>query len=720
MDDAFRPTGIEGVGDKPWGTHCCLFYETKDDLIDILIPYFKAGLENHEFCLCVASEPVIAAEAEHALKQAVPDFARSLAQGQIEIISHAHWYLQDGRFDPLRVRQGWADKLEQGLAQGYAGLRFAANASWLAREDWDRFAEYEEQVDEVFRNLPILAVCTYTLAGCSSADMLDVVRHHQFALTRRQGVWERLEGPELGRALAQIRRLNADLERRVEERTTQLTTANAQLQNEIAERRRVEEALSEREEFQRLLTENTGDFVRFFDPSGKLVYANPAVKRVLGAIPTDFPGFPHPEDVERCLEWFRHVLAGGKGFLQWRVRTKDGEWCWMETRGNVIPYRGTPHLLTMCRDITQSKQAEEAVRHNEELLQSVLTTLPVGVAVTDLAGDIVVVNAASKRIWDDIIVSGAERRTRSQGTWHDSGKKVEPETWASVRALREGRTTLNELLDIETFGGHKKTIQNSAAPIRNAEGAIQGAVIVNEDVTERVRAEEALRHALDRLHHLSRRLLEVQEDERRHIARELHDEFGQLLATITLHLHAARSAAGEAAQASLAECMGLLRQAGEQVRTLALQLRPTMLETAGLEATLRWLAEQHQQRTGVVTQVEGHLNSVPVDLAIACFRIVQEALTNVVRHARAQHVSIELCQREDVLELAILDDGVGFDVNRTFEEAAGRGRLGLLGMRERVQILGGSLEVDSQPDRGTRIRVSVPLAGAAGEAERGA
>ncbi len=114
------------------------------------------------------------------------------------------------------------------------------------------------------------------------------------------------------------------------------------------------------------------------------------------------------------------------------------------------------------------------------------------------------------------------------------------------------------------------------------------------------------------------------------------------------------------------------------------------------------------------------MNSVPVDLAIACFRIVQEALTNVVRHAGAQHVSIKLCQREDVLELVILDDGVGFDVKRTFEKAAGSGRLGLLGMRERVQILGGSLEVDSQPDRGTRIRVSVSLAGAAVEAERGA
>jgi two-component system sensor histidine kinase UhpB len=345
----------------------------------------------------------------------------------------------------------------------------------------------------------------------------------------------------------------------------------------------------------------------------------------------------------------------------------------------------------------------------------------VGVAVTDLAGDIMVVNAASKRIWGgDIIVSGPERRTRSQGTWHDSGKKVEPENWTSARVIRDGETILNELVDIETFDGHKKTIQNSAAPIRNAEGAIQGAVIVNEDVTERVRAEEALRHALDRLHHLSRRLLEVQEDERRHIARELHDEFGQLLATITLHLHAARGAAGEAAQASLAECMALLRQAGEQVRTLALQLRPAMLETAGLEATLRWLAEQHQQHTGIATQVEGHLNAVPDDLAIACFRVVQEALTNVVRHARAQHVSIELCQREEVLEFEILDDGVGFDVKGTFEEAAGSGRLGLLGMRERVQILAGSLEVDSQPDRGTRIRVSVPLAGTAARAEGGA
>jgi two-component system, NarL family, sensor histidine kinase UhpB len=498
-------------------------------------------------------------------------------------------------------------------------------------------------------------------------------------------------------------------------------------------------------------------------------------------------------------------------------------------------------------NIDDRKRAEQALQESPQLLHMVLATLPVGVAVTDRAGDIILDNPASKRIWGDIIASGHERRVRSKGFWHDSGKKIEPESWASVRALREGQTILNELIDIETFNGKKKTIQNSAAPIRNAEGVIVGAVIVNEDVTERVRAEsqlrkserilreaerlghtgsweldlrsntvtwseelyrifglepqksdvareamelihpedresimssvyktlrtkepysfsyrvhrpdgqvrivqthgqvatdsqgtpikvfgttqdvteskraeEALRQSAERLRHLSRRLLEVQEEERRHLARELHDEFGQLLATITLHVHAAKGAAGEAARPSLDECAALLQRAGGQVRNLALQLRPTILETLGLEATLRWLAEQHLQQTGLAVQVVGHLNGVSGDLAIACFRVVQEALTNIVRHANAHHAWIELSQTDSLLNLVVRDDGVGFDVAGALTRTAQEGRLGLLGMRERVQILGGNLVLDSQPGQGTRIHISFPLAEtAADSAESG-
>jgi signal transduction histidine kinase len=216
---------------------------------------------------------------------------------------------------------------------------------------------------------------------------------------------------------------------------------------------------------------------------------------------------------------------------------------------------------------------------------------------------------------------------------------------------------------------------------------------------------------LERLQALSRRLLEVQEEERRHLARELHDEFGQILATITLHLHAARGMAGTAALPQLNECATLLQQAGEQVRSLALELRPTMLDTLGLEAALRWLAEQHQQRTGCEVQLVGQLSGtlLPPEMAIACFRVAQEALTNVVRHAMAQHVWIELNRSEILLELVVRDDGVGFNVAPSQVQPTTLGSLGLLGMRERVEIFGGSLKVESEPGRGTRVHASFPL-----------
>jgi transcriptional regulator with PAS, ATPase and Fis domain len=148
------------------------------------------------------------------------------------------------------------------------------------------------------------------------------------------------------------------------------------------------------------------------------------------------------------------------------------------------------------------KRAEEAFEEREKLLRLVLATLPVGVAVTDRVGDIVHANAASKLSWGDTIVSGRQRWAQSKASWHDTGKSISPTEWASVKALSEGKTSLNELIDIETYDGQRKIIQNSAAPIRNAGGLIVGAVIVNENVTERVRAESALRESTNRLQHL--------------------------------------------------------------------------------------------------------------------------------------------------------------------------------------------------------------------------
>src|SRR5687768_14627467 len=154
MDTRLRPSGIEGLGDMSWGTHFCLFYETKEDLLDFFIPFFKTGLEHNEFCLCVASEPLIAEEAHRIMQKAFPNFERYLADGQIEITPHTDWYLKDGRFDEQRVLQGWMDKLDQALTKGFSGVRFAANIL-LDKSDWESFARYEGNLEEALRDLRI-------------------------------------------------------------------------------------------------------------------------------------------------------------------------------------------------------------------------------------------------------------------------------------------------------------------------------------------------------------------------------------------------------------------------------------------------------------------------------------------------------------------------------------------------------------------------------------
>ena len=485
---------------------------------------------------------------------------------------------------------------------------------------------------------------------------------------------------------------------------------------DATERKRTEEALQVSETKFRALAEGAPAAIFYFE-GNKLRYANPATSAITGyscqeLYAMDFWEMVHPE-FRNMVEARGLAMQRGETVpsrYDFKIITKTGDARWLDFSDGVFELAGRPAAVGMALDITDRKRAEEDLRASQQLLQQVLATLPVGVAVTNRTGDITVVNGASTRIWGNRpLTSGNERWEQSKGWWHSSGIRIRSTEWASVRALHAGETSLNELIDIETMDGQKKTIRNSAAPVHDIEGHIIGAVIVNEDVTEQVNAEEALRESANRLQRLSRRLLTVQEAERRHLSRELHDEFGQLLAAVALHLRAAKNVAGEAAQSSLNESIDLLHRAGAQMRNLALELRPIMLETGGLDATLRWLTEQFEQRTGIATAVVGHVGDVSGDLATACFRIIQEALTNVVRHAQAHHVRIELTRREGLLELTIQDDGVGFDVDKAVDRTASSGHLGLLGMRERVEILGGTLKIESHPGRGTQIRVSLPV-----------
>src|SRR5215467_13742708 len=230
MATEMRKTGIDVVGDvAAWGAHFCLFYETKDDLLDTLISYCKSGLESEEYCLWIVAEPLRIEEATDALKRAVPALDRYVADSRLEIASARDFFLRGGTFDGKRLTAAWYEKLAEVSARGYPGIRVTGDTTWLSKKDWAHFCDYEDGLNEVIGNQRLAVLCTYPLAGCGAPQILDVVRTHQFVLARRYGSWDVVETAVLKRAKAEIARLNAALEQRVAERTTQLMQASEAL-----------------------------------------------------------------------------------------------------------------------------------------------------------------------------------------------------------------------------------------------------------------------------------------------------------------------------------------------------------------------------------------------------------------------------------------------------------------------------------------------------------
>jgi PAS domain S-box-containing protein len=480
---------------------------------------------------------------------------------------------------------------------------------------------------------------------------------------------------------------------------------------DITELEATKEARRAAERKYRQIFENAGEGIFQSTPEGSYLTANPALARMHGF---DSPGelirsrrdISHEIYVDPARrEEFKHLLEEHgvvRGFQHQSFR-KDGSRIWISVNartvrnesGKVMYYEGTT------QDITEQKEAEQALRESEERYRELFENSKDALYVQDMNGCYTSVNRAAERLTG---------YTRDELIGEQFSTLISPEHAGQVRGQLSPEPAdaceTNYEVEITTKQGHRVPVEISSRLIfeNGKPVGVQGCV---RDISERKRAQEASRT-------YSRRLIEAQEAERRRISRELHDQVGQILTAVKMNLHALQKKCSKPEiLSSIQDNMGVIDEAVDQVRDLSVVLRPPLLDDFGLVVALRWYLDRQAQNCGVkaefITRSLTEDDRFSSELETACFRIVQEAITNVIRHAKATHISVMLERNGSDLILLIVDDGAGFDIKTLRSSATIAATLGLRGMEERAQAVGGSIKLDSAAELGTEICARFPI-----------
>ena len=527
------------------------------------------------------------------------------------------------------------------------------------------------------------------------------------------------------RSQTALQRAHAELERDVEVRARELEQTNQRLKREIEERKRAEEELKRTKEYLENVIENSVDAIGIVDRRGRFILWNRRAGEIFGYQSDDLAGrsafelYADRDALHRMLERLRKEEVVRE--YEILMKKSDGSIVPMDISISLLKddHGNTIGSVCVARDLSErkrgerdlkrardelshySKDLERQVRARTSEIMGILKYTPAVVSIKDTDGRYTLVNSRHEELF------GMSNDQIHGKTDHEIFPREFADQFRAndLQVLVEGHSRQIEEQIPHRDGVH--TYLSVKFPLYDEHGAASGVCGISTDITE-------LKKAQNQLRRLSGSIMAGQEKERAAIARELHDELGQVLTALRMDtvwmLNHLKDTDLKSANRALT-MRELIDKTIDEVRGIALRLRPSVLDDLGLIPALEWYTAEMEKRSGIAF-VLNHQDIPKVNeiVATAAYRIAQEALTNVVRHSSATHVEVNLQVQADTLTLTVVDNGMGFNTVELSESES----LGVAGMRERANLAGGTLEIESQPGKGSQVYCRLPISGKRG------
>lgn len=503
-----------------------------------------------------------------------------------------------------------------------------------------------------------------------------------------------------------------------------LNAKNERLEEEIEHRKEIEGELQKSKDHFQALIENAQDIITVLDYNGIIRYSSPAIIRILGYNKEELHGksafdYVHPEDVEYVKKLFQKVVDVPDRIqsAEYRFKHKDGSWIYLESIAKNVPdNRENPMVVVNSRNVTERKKAMRKLKESEAQLSEAQQIAKVGSWEWRPGKE-------NELFWsDEMCRIYGYKPDEFDHTFETYISCIHPDDKSRVQDIIGQAMVNKQSFDFEHKilrpDGETRVLLCRGDSIVNGEGEIQKMIGTGQDITRQKRREQKLRDYSERLRKLSARIERTREEERIKIAREIHDELGQMLTVLKMDVSMLSNNMKDKIST---ETYDFFHDKAEDIREringiiksiqrITTELRPEVLDTMGLKEAIDWKSNEVENRTGIDIVYTTNVKKKRIldkERETTLFRIYQETLTNVIRHAMASKVEVDLRKDGKFLQMTVSDNGVGINPG----ELEASTSVGLIGMRERAQFLGGELDITGKEGEGTTISLRIPLDG---------